>query len=105
MSNIDPAVDDLSAVQADDRLLDLLGSATPYAAGELDDLSALMLAWRGEVDSVDPGDLVDLDAAVAAIAYAARSWWATDTGLKAVALALLLAVITAVALALTAIEL
>ena len=104
MPNLDPAIDELSAVQADDRLLDALGSATPGTAGNLvdDELNALMLAWRNDIESIDPGDLVDLDTAAATIAYATRSWWDTLPGLKTAALLLLLAVIVAVALVLTA---
>lgn len=99
----EPVADDLSAVQADDKLLDALGSATPAAAGSLvdDELNALMLAWRNEIDSVDPGDLVDLDTAVATIADATRTWWNTTGRWFAV---LLLAVIVAVAITLTVIE-
>ena len=104
MQNLDHVADDLSAVQADDRLLDYLGSALPAAAGELDDLSTLMLAWRADIDSTGYSDLVDLDTALATIAYATRTWWATNTGLKIAALALFLAVLVAVALALTAAE-
>ena len=45
---------DLSPVQADDRLLDALGSATPNAAGSLveDELNALLLAWRNEIEQM-----------------------------------------------------
>lgn len=107
MPNLDPAVDDLSAVQADDHLLTLLGSALPTTAGHLvgDELNALFLAWRNEVESIGFGDLVDLDTAVATIAFATRSWWATSIGVRTAALLLLLAVTTAVALALTVVEL
>lgn len=101
MLHLEPAVDDLSAVQADDRLLDHLGCATPGTAGELDELSALMLAWRNEVDSHGYSDLVDLDTAVATIAYATRSWWSTNTTVKVTALALFLAVIVALVLTVT----
>ena len=61
--------DDLSAVQADDKLLDALGSATPGAAGSWgdDDLNALLLAWRNEVETEPFGELVDTDTAVATI--------------------------------------
>ncbi|MEV6243151.1 anti-sigma-D factor RsdA [Lentzea sp. NPDC051838] len=61
--------DDLSAVQADDRLLDALGSATPGAAGSLvdDELNALLLAWRNEVETAPFGELVDTETAVATI--------------------------------------
>lgn len=96
--------DGLSAVQADDRLLDQVGSAAPTATSHMDDqLAALLLGWRSEVESVGFGDLVDLDTATATIAYAARTWWATNTAPKIAAL-LLLAVIVAVALALTIAE-
>ncbi|MFS8101517.1 hypothetical protein LFM09_30770 [Lentzea alba] len=65
----EPVADDLSAVQADDRLLDALGSATPGAAGSLvdDDLNALLLAWRHEVETEPFGELVDTDTAIATI--------------------------------------
>ncbi|MGW4206855.1 anti-sigma-D factor RsdA [Lentzea sp. NPDC004789] len=61
--------DDLSAVQADDRLLDALGSATPGAAGSLvdDELNALLLAWRNEVETAPFGELVDTETAIATI--------------------------------------
>jgi hypothetical protein len=65
----EPVADDLSAVQADDRLLDALGSATPGAAGSLvdDELNALLLAWRNEVETPPFGELVDTETAVATI--------------------------------------
>ena len=65
----EPVADDLSAVQADDRLLDALGSATPGAAGSLvdDELNALLLAWRNEVETEPFGELVDTDTAIATI--------------------------------------
>lgn len=66
----DPVVaDDLSAVQADDRLLDALGSAMPGAAGSLvdDELNALLLAWRHEVETEPLGELVDTETAIATI--------------------------------------
>ncbi|GGN27483.1 hypothetical protein GCM10011609_82840 [Lentzea pudingi] len=65
----EPVADDLSAVQADDRLLDALGSATPGAAGALgdDDLNALLLAWRNEVETEPFGELVDTETAIATI--------------------------------------
>jgi hypothetical protein len=65
----EPVADDLSAVQADDRLLDALGSATPGAAGSLvdDDLNALLLAWRNEVETEPFGELVDTETAIATI--------------------------------------
>lgn len=104
MSNLDPAVEDLSAVQADDRLLDALGCALPGTAGHVvdEELNALMLAWRNEVEAADMPDLVDTDTAITVITTAARTWWTTNTGLKIAALALLLAILATVALALTA---
>jgi hypothetical protein len=65
----EPVADDLSAVQADDRLLDALGSAAPDAAGSLvdDELNALLIAWRNEVETEPFGELVDTETAVATI--------------------------------------
>ena len=65
----EPVADDLSAVQADDRLLDALGSATPGAAGNVadDELNALLLAWRNEVETEPFGELVDTETAIATI--------------------------------------
>lgn len=65
----EPVADDLSAVQADDRLLDALGSATPGATGSLvdDELNALLLAWRNEVETAPFGELVDTETAIATI--------------------------------------
>jgi hypothetical protein len=103
MQHLDPALDDLSAVQADDLLLDHLGSAVPGAAGQLgdDNLNALLLAWRNEAETQPMPELVDLDTATAFIAYA-TSWWTTNTPLKIAALVLFLTVLVAVALVLTA---
>lgn len=103
MPNLDPALDELSAVQADDRLLDALGSATPGTAGSLvdDELNALMLAWRNETEAAPMPPLIDADTAVALLARTAN-WWTTNTALKLAALLLLLAVIVVVALVLTA---
>jgi hypothetical protein len=49
--------------------LDALGSATPGAAGSLvdDELNALLLAWRDEVETEPFGELVDTDTAIATI--------------------------------------
>lgn len=65
----EPLGDDISAVQADDKLLDALGSATPGAADALvdDELNAMLLAWRNEVETEPFGELVDTDTAVATI--------------------------------------
>jgi hypothetical protein len=61
--------DDLSAVQADDRLLDALGAAKPDTQGSLveDELNALLLAWRNDVDTEVHGELVDTETAIATI--------------------------------------
>lgn len=107
MSNLDPTVDDLSAVQADDLLLDHLGSALPGTASHLadDELNALMLAWRNEVETDSIPPLVDVETALQVIAANVRGWWATNTSLKIAALLLLAAVIVSVAVALTATDL
>lgn len=65
---------DLSAVQADDELLDALGGTDPELAGERTepDLDVLLVAWRQDVDAAPIGDLVDTDTAVAAIAEGSR---------------------------------
>ncbi|MFD9699128.1 anti-sigma-D factor RsdA [Lentzea sp. NPDC059081] len=49
--------------------MDALGSATPGAAGSLvdDELNAMLLAWRGEVETEPFGELVDTDTAIATI--------------------------------------
>lgn len=68
----DSGVRDLSALQADDALLDALGGPEPERASTLDDseLNALLLAWRREVDSEPIGELVDVETATATIAAA-----------------------------------
>lgn len=60
---------DLSAVQADDALLDALAGSDPKAAAELGtaQLNALLLTWSHEVDSEPLPELVDLDTAVKTI--------------------------------------
>lgn len=60
---------DISAVQADDALLDALGGADTGAGGRLvdDELNALLLAWRQDTDADAMPELVDLDTAVAAV--------------------------------------
>ncbi|WP_245886310.1 anti-sigma-D factor RsdA [Umezawaea tangerina] len=68
----DPSSGDLSGIQADDALLDALGGKDPDRVGDLvqDDLNALLLAWRHDVDSQAIGALVDTDTAIATIAAA-----------------------------------
>lgn len=64
--------DDLAGIRADDVLLDALGGRDGDQPGSLvdDELNALLLAWRREVDSPPMGELVDTDTAVATIAAA-----------------------------------
>lgn len=64
---------DLSAVHADDALLDALGGSDPKVADELGDqeLNALLLAWRRDIDSEPLAELVDTDTAVTTVKTAA----------------------------------
>ncbi|MCE7000005.1 hypothetical protein LZG04_35090 [Saccharothrix sp. S26] len=64
--------DDLAGIRADDALLDALGGRGGEHSESLvdDELNALLLAWRREVDSPPMGELVDTDTAVATIAAA-----------------------------------
>ncbi len=64
---------DLSAVQADDALLDALGGSDPRMADDLGDqeLNALLLAWRRDIDSEPLAELVDVDTAVTTVKTAA----------------------------------
>ncbi|MFD1149939.1 anti-sigma-D factor RsdA [Saccharothrix hoggarensis] len=64
--------DDLAGIRADDELLDALGGRDAEPADSLvnDELNALLLAWRREVDRPPVGELVDTDTAVATIAAA-----------------------------------
>ncbi|QFZ23412.1 anti-sigma-D factor RsdA [Saccharothrix syringae] len=64
--------DDLAGIRADDALLDALGGRDPRQSEALvdDELNALLLAWRRDVDSRPVGELVDTDTAVATIAAA-----------------------------------
>jgi hypothetical protein len=62
---------DLAAVQADDALLDFLGSGgTP--SGASDELTRVLAAWRCEVHAEPVGELVDTSTALAVIHAAAR---------------------------------
>ena len=56
---------DLSLVQADDALLDALGGSDPKVADGLGDqeLNALLLAWRRDIDSEPFPELVDVNEA------------------------------------------
>jgi Anti-sigma-D factor RsdA to sigma factor binding region len=60
----------LSALQADEALLDVLGGPDPDLSGGLgeQELTSLLLSWRKEVDSEPIADLVDTDMAMAVIA-------------------------------------
>jgi hypothetical protein len=64
---------DLSAVQADDALLDALGGSDPALADGLGDqeLNALLVAWRRDIDSEPLAELVDVDTAVRTVTTAA----------------------------------
>jgi hypothetical protein len=66
-------VADLSAVQADDALLDALGGSDPKIADGLGDLelNAHLLAWRRDIDSEPLADLVDTDTAMTIVKTAA----------------------------------
>ncbi|GAA1281782.1 hypothetical protein GCM10009634_27660 [Saccharothrix xinjiangensis] len=90
----DDQPDDLAGIRADDALLDALGGRNPEQADALvdDELNALLLAWRREVDSRPVGELVDTDTAVATIA----AGQARDTDPSVVALSLVTAVLIAV---------
>ncbi|PKW12807.1 anti-sigma-D factor RsdA [Saccharopolyspora spinosa] len=61
---------DLSALQADDALLDVLGGTNPDVAAQADErpsLEALLVAWRQDIDAAPIGDLVDVETAASAI--------------------------------------
>jgi Anti-sigma-D factor RsdA to sigma factor binding region len=64
---------DLSAVHADDALLDALGGSDPKSADDLGDqeLNALLLAWRRDIDSEPLAELVDTDTAATTVKAAA----------------------------------
>nr|WP_245901136.1 anti-sigma-D factor RsdA [Prauserella shujinwangii] len=63
------ATTDLSAIQADDALLDALGGSDPQLADELGDqeLNSLLLAWRRDIDSEPMPELTDTDNALVTI--------------------------------------
>ncbi|PKW16006.1 anti-sigma-D factor RsdA [Saccharopolyspora spinosa] len=62
---------DLTALQEDDALLDALGGTNPDVSMPTEStrpsLEALLVAWRQDADAAPIGDLVDTDAADAAI--------------------------------------
>jgi hypothetical protein len=60
---------DVSAVHDDDALLDALGGSDPRIADDLGDqeLNALLLAWRRDIDSEPLAELVDTDTAVTTV--------------------------------------
>jgi len=60
---------DFSLVHADDLLLDALSSADPRTrlSAADDELAALLLSWRDDVDEEPIGEPVDTDVAVAAV--------------------------------------
>lgn len=60
---------ELSAIQADDALLDALGGSDPRVADELGDheLNALLLSWRRDIDSEPIPELVDVPTATTTI--------------------------------------
>ena len=66
---------DLSAMHADDALLDALGGSDPQVADDLGDqeLNALLLAWRRDIDSEPLAELVDTDTAVTTVKAAAMA--------------------------------
>lgn len=76
--------DDLSAMQADDALLDALGGTEQDVADSLDDdeLNALLLSWRRDIDSAPIGDLVDTETAVTTIKTASTARAHRGTGAK-----------------------
>lgn len=68
-------IDEVDAVHADDALLDALGGRASEPADDLadDDLNALLLIWRDEVDTDPAGDPVSIREAVRIIR---RARWA-----------------------------
>ncbi|MGH3786845.1 MAG: anti-sigma-D factor RsdA [Pseudonocardiaceae bacterium] len=63
---------DLAAVQADDTLLDMLGSVGDTPIDADDELTRVLAAWRREVRDEPVEELVDTDTAVAVIRAARR---------------------------------
>lgn len=77
MTTTEPATA-LTDLRADDTLLDALGGRDGEQPESLvdDELNALLLAWRREVDGPPMGELVDTDTAVATVAAARPGRWA-----------------------------
>lgn len=63
---------DLGALQADDALLDLIGSGRHIPSDTDDELTRVLAAWRREVHVEPVNELVDTRTALAAIRAAAR---------------------------------
>lgn len=67
---------DLTALQDDDALLDALGGTNPDVSTSAEtarpSLESLLVAWRQDVDASPISDLIDTDAAVAAIVAGSR---------------------------------
>ncbi|RJQ69578.1 hypothetical protein D5S17_30795 [Pseudonocardiaceae bacterium YIM PH 21723] len=63
---------DIAAVRADDELLDAIGSGHASLRNAMfsDELGALLLAWRRDVDAEPIGQLIDVETAAATIAAA-----------------------------------
>jgi hypothetical protein len=64
---------DLAAIQADDALLDMLGSADCMPGDVDDELARVLASWRSEVHADSVRELVHTDTAVAVINAARRS--------------------------------
>lgn len=58
---------DLAAMQADDALLDAVGTDSGFSSSD-EPLASLLLQWRREVDAEPVGELVDTDTAMALVA-------------------------------------
>lgn len=70
-----PDIEDLTQLQADDALLDALGTPGSHAEDDLsgDELDAVLRSWRREVDSEPVPELVDAETAAMAIRSARRA--------------------------------
>ncbi|MEU6640936.1 anti-sigma-D factor RsdA [Saccharomonospora sp. NPDC046836] len=75
---------ELSALQADDALLDALGGSDPRVADGLGDqeLNTLLLAWRRDIDSEPMPELVDTPQAVTTIKTATLAQRSRNRGRK-----------------------